>query len=153
MCRVPGGVSGTGPGTASGTGPGTGYCTTLGPPLPCPSLKDTPYMHSPYPVFLACLGTYMAPCTPGTPRRRRTRQMQKHHGRTAPRTLPEASWGSLLSAPMDRPAGLVTWPGNTRLADPLIGTHQPAPRVTRHWAITASSVICTLLWSTFCVAG
>ena len=133
-----------------GTGSGTSSSTvlTLVLALPCLALtRYTPYMHSSQPVWCAPLGH--APATPGTPR--------VHPGTAAHWhcCCHRAGWcgghlGSLWAAPVDRLAGHVAWPANTRLVDPLIGTHCTAPCVSPLPHLTASNVIMTLLWSTFC---
>ena len=128
--------------------PGTGSGTDPGPALPWPTGQNPLYMHSSHLVQCAHLVLALTPRTPGTP-------LAPH--RPAPPSVlplllrgavPEAPWGSLRAAPVDRLAAHVPWPVNTGALLPLIGTHSHAPCVTQPRAITASTVNSTLPWST-----
>ena len=131
-------------------GTGSGPVLALFWPCPCPSLalQGHPYMHSSHPGHRAHLGsTSGTPATPGTPpgTTAPSTVISVHPAAPAPATPP---WGSLWAAPMVRLAEHVSWPVKWPCVTPLNGTPCHAPRVTRHPAITASSVMYTLPWST-----
>ena len=105
-------------------------------------------MHSSTLMWCASLSSTLAPRHPGYATQHPAPRHPVQHGVRVQSAGRGAVWGSLLAAPVDRPARLVTWSYTRTPITPLIGTPLHSPGVTQPRAITTSKVIYTLLWST-----